>query len=95
MALKILAVTAEAFPLAKTGGLGDAVSGLCQAVEAFGPQVTVMLPAYRETMARVHNVRQLARLEGLSGGEATLLGCECPELGLPVLLVRNDTQVGS
>src|SRR5690606_35874899 len=53
VALKILAVTSEAFPLAKTGGLGDAVSGMAGAVDAMGTDLTVMLPAYRGVRKRL------------------------------------------
>lgn len=90
MAMNILAVSAEAFPLAKTGGLGDAVSGLVQSVHKEGSPVTLMLPAYPSALRGVWNVRKVSRLDGLPGGCATLLAGECPQLGLPVLLVKND-----
>jgi starch synthase len=91
VALKILAVSAEAFPLAKTGGLGDAVSGLCRGLDAIGAHATLLLPAYREAMPHVSNVHWVARLEGLpGGGAASLLSGESRELGLPVFLLKND-----
>jgi starch synthase len=90
VALKILAVSSEAFPLAKTGGLGDAVSGLCHAVHSGGAQVTLMLPAYRDIARHVDNVHAVAHLEGLAGGTVTLLAGHSPDLDLPVLLVQND-----
>lgn len=91
MALKILSVSAEAFPLAKTGGLGDAVSGLCRSVDAIGAHTSLLLPAYRGAMRRVSNVHWVARLDGLPGcGAASLLSGESRELGLPVFLLKND-----
>ena len=91
VALKILAVSAEAFPLAKTGGLGDAVSGLSGCLDAIGAHVTLLLPGYREAMHHVSGVHQVARLEGLpGGGAASLLLGESRELGLPVFLLKND-----
>src|SRR5690606_21998750 len=90
VALKILMVSSEAFPLAKTGGLGDAVSGLSQSLPAQGAQVTLMLPAYRGTLEAIRYVRQLAVLTDIPGGDAVLLAGECPQLGVPVLLVKND-----
>ncbi|PLC48002.1 glycogen synthase GlgA [Pollutimonas subterranea] len=90
MALRILAVTSEAFPLAKTGGLGDAVSGLAMSVQESGVQVTLLLPAYRSTMAHVNQVSVISELAGLPGGDATLQAAYCPELGMPVLLLKND-----
>ncbi|MGB6103178.1 MAG: glycogen synthase GlgA [Pusillimonas sp.] len=91
MALKILTVTAEAFPLAKTGGLGDAVSGLGQSLAAMpGLQLSLMLPAYPGTLETVRYLRRVAVLTDMPGGDAVLLAGECPELGLPVLLLQND-----
>jgi starch synthase len=90
VALKILAVTSEAFPLAKTGGLGDAVSGLAHSLGQSGIDVTLMLPAYPQAMEHVHHVRQVATLRDLPGGEAVLLAADCHELQLPVLLLKND-----
>lgn len=90
MALKILAVTSEAFPLAKTGGLGDAVSGMASAVHAMGADVTLMLPAYRGVRKRLVHVRFVGRLNGLPGGDARLIKGYCPESGLGVLLLEND-----
>jgi starch synthase len=89
--LKVLAVTSEAYPIAKTGGLGDAVGGLAQALDAIGCEVTLMLPAYRGVVERVSNLRRVAQLTGMPGGDATLLVCECRDLGLPLILVQNDS----
>jgi starch synthase len=44
--LKILIVSAEFAPLAKTGGLADAVAGLSAALGAAGHDVRVLLPRY-------------------------------------------------
>lgn len=90
MALKILAVAAEAFPLAKTGGLGDAVSGLCRSVHQARADVTLLLPAYRDTARHVNNLHEVGHLELLPGGKATLLAGDSPDLGIPVLLIQND-----
>ena len=95
MILNILAVSAEAFPLAKTGGLGDAVSGLCRALQRGGRvHVTLMLPAYAGVLEQIDRVRACARLEGLAGGPVTLLTGILPALGLRVLLVQCDALYG-
>jgi len=89
--LKILAVSSEAFPLAKTGGLGDAVSGLCRSLHrGGGARVTLMLPAYRDTLRDAGDLREVGHLETSTGAGATLLAGVSPALGLPVLLVRDD-----
>lgn len=90
MALRILSVTSEAFPLAKTGGLGDAVSGLAHSIKENGVQATIMLPAYPSALEHVRHVREVALLSGVPGGQARLLTAYCPELGLPVMLLKND-----
>lgn len=92
MSLRILAVTSEAFPLAKTGGLGDAVSGMARALhQSAETAITVMLPAYRGTLEHVSNLREVARLTRLPGGEARLLSGICKAMGgVPVLLLQND-----
>jgi starch synthase len=45
--LRILMITAEYAPLAKTGGLADMVAGLCGQLVASGHDVRVVMPRYR------------------------------------------------
>jgi len=85
-----LMVTSEAFPLAKSGGLGDAVTGLARALSRAGTEVGILMPAYRGVMERVTGLRHIARLSGMPGGEASLMGALCGESGLPVYLLCND-----
>ena len=49
--MKIVFVTAELAPLAQSGGLGDAASGLARALGARGHDVVVVMPAYRQALA--------------------------------------------
>jgi len=91
VALKILAVTSEAFPLAKTGGLGDAVSGMARAVQPRVSDMTVMLPAYQGVRQRLQHPSVLGHLHGLPGGDARLIKGYCPESGLNVILLENDS----
>lgn len=44
--VKILMITSEAVPFAKSGGLGDAVSSLAKALKKAGADVRIMLPRY-------------------------------------------------
>jgi len=85
-----LMVTSEAFPLAKTGGLGDAVTGLARALSLAGTEVGILMPAYRGVLGRVVGVRPIAHLAGMPGGEATLVAALCPASDLPVYLLCND-----
>jgi starch synthase len=50
--MRILHVASEAVPVCKTGGLADVVSGLARAQAEAGEDVTILLPAYRGTLAR-------------------------------------------
>lgn len=86
----ILIVAAEAFPLAKTGGLGDAITGMARALSERGIAATILLPAYRGVANRLDSPREVAKLEGLPGGDARLLSGVCPASELPFLLLEND-----
>jgi starch synthase len=60
--MKILMVTSEAVPFAKTGGLGDAVSALALALARLGHEVRVALPRYYSV-----DRGKLTQLEGEMG----------------------------
>jgi len=49
--LRILSASAELAPLAQSGGLGDAVSGLAHALAARGHDVACVMPGYRSSLA--------------------------------------------
>ncbi len=49
--MRVFFASAEFAPLAQSGGLGDAVAGLARALVARGHVVTLLLPAYRSTLA--------------------------------------------
>ena len=46
--LKILFVSAEMFPFAKTGGLADVAGSLPKALAEMGHDVRVVMPKYRQ-----------------------------------------------
>jgi len=47
--MKILFVASEGLPFSKTGGLADVIEALPKSLVAFGHEVTVLLPRYRNT----------------------------------------------
>ncbi|MGH7845504.1 MAG: glycogen/starch synthase, partial [Candidatus Binatia bacterium] len=56
--MKVLMISSEVFPLAKTGGLGDMVSSLAARLVRSGTQVNLVMPAYRSTLASLHDLRE-------------------------------------
>lgn len=88
--LNVLVVASEALPLAKTGGLGDAVSGMARAMREAGVEVTLLLPAYRGVMRQLVDVKTVGEIDDLPGGPASLVTGRIAQFDLPVILLRND-----
>ena len=51
--MKVLFAASEAYPLIKTGGLGDVIHGLPIALKKKGVDVRLVLPAYRSLMSKL------------------------------------------
>ena len=64
--LRILMVSAEMAPVAKVGGLADAVAALARALADRGHDVRVVLPLYGHLDAVRHRIRILRKLPPLS-----------------------------
>jgi starch synthase len=58
--MHVVHLTSEATPWAKTGGLGDVLGALPQALARGGVDVTVILPGYRAAVARAGATTRLA-----------------------------------
>ena len=86
-------MAAEAVPLAKTGGLGDAVSGLASALQSRGVDVTVLMPAYPQAVASARGLRQVGEIPTLPGcaTPARLLCGRFPDSDVAVALVDSDS----
>ena len=50
---KILYISSEAFPLIKTGGLGDVAGSLPTALQKNSQDVRLLLPAYPEVLKKI------------------------------------------
>ena len=59
---KVLFVTSEAHPLMKTGGLGDVCGSLPLALRTRDLDVRLLLPGYRDTLARAGTLKTVAQL---------------------------------
>lgn len=90
---RVLFVAAEAVPLAKTGGLGDAVSGLAQALQQRGVDVTVLIPAYPQAVAAAAPWLKLGPILALPGLDhpARLLLGQLPGSEVKLALLDCET----
>lgn len=86
--MRVLFVSSEAYPLAKTGGLADVSEALPHALTRLGADVRVLMPGYRCAMEQVFRPWTVADLSGIMGvGDARLLATRIPGAELPVWLI--------
>jgi len=82
---RVLFASAEAFPLAKTGGLGDVAAALPPALAGLGVDVRIVLPAYPQALELIESRRVVSRL-ALSCGGGVLIEGRMPDTGVHVYL---------
>lgn len=76
---RVLFVSPECAPLAKTGGLGDVSAALPAALRELGIDVRVLLPGYPGALAAAGDARSAARISAFDPPvEARLLEAELP-----------------
>lgn len=86
--MRVLYVTSEIFPLAKTGGLADVSRALPLALTRQGFDVRVILPGYGEAIDRLEDPRVECSLPPQLGiGNAALIAGKLPGTRLPVWLI--------
>jgi len=88
--MKILFAASEAYPLVKTGGLGDVVHALPRALQQQGMDVRVILPAYRLILEQISSLRIAGWLQVQGAGRMhmiRILETDDHHLGVPLLLV--------
>lgn len=83
---KILFAASEAHPLIKTGGLGDVAGSLPIALSELGQDVRLVLPAYRESLARVEGFKVITAFQ-CAGTAVRILESQLPGSPVPVWLV--------
>jgi starch synthase len=83
--LRILFVSSEIYPLAKTGGLADVAAALPAALNKQGFDVRVMLPGYPQALERVENRKTVGRLD-IGSVSGRIIEAQMPDSGLPVYL---------
>ncbi|MES2294383.1 MAG: glycogen synthase GlgA [Pseudomonadota bacterium] len=88
-ATRVLFVTSEAEPLAKSGGLADVSRALPIALKQQGIDVRILLPGYPGAIGQLANPRIETRLKPMLGVEsAALISGRLPGSDVPVWLVH-------
>ncbi|CCW18790.1 Glycogen synthase, ADP-glucose transglucosylase [Sphingobium indicum BiD32] len=85
MAMKLLSVASEVYPLVKTGGLADVAGALPGALAAQDVMVRTLVPGYPAVIARLGKAKVVRRYESLFGVPATVLAASVGGLDLLVL----------
>ena len=83
--VRVLSVASEAWPLVKTGGLGDVVGALPAALAREGIAVRTLLPGYPVVIDAIANADALHTFRDMHGGSARLLAAHAGDLELYVL----------
>ena len=85
---RILFAASEAHPLIKTGGLADVAGSLPPALSSLGCDVRLIMPAYRDAVARAPHPRRLIDIElDGSGMRVALLETLLPGTAIKTWLV--------
>jgi glycogen/starch synthases, ADP-glucose type len=88
--MKLLFVASEAYPLVKTGGLGDVAYSLPVALHKAEVDVRLLLPGYRDLLRKLRGVRILGWLELQGAGQmhtARILESQHPGYPFPLWIV--------
>ena len=83
--MKVLSVASEVYPLIKTGGLADVTGALPAALAAHGVDMQVLLPGYKQVMAKLRNPVRMLEFSDLFGATASILACRIDGLQYLVL----------
>lgn len=86
--MRILFVTSEAFPLVKTGGLGDVSGSLPAALYEMGEDVRILIPGYPAVLEKLIDPKPVVTIDQLPViGSATLMMGQMPDTHVPVVAV--------
>lgn len=90
--MRILFITPECAPYAKTGGLGDVVAGLPKALVRLGHDVRIVLPLYRSIDRTKHEITPAGNAcVHMANGEELWIGIHrCVRDGVPAWFVQYD-----
>ncbi|MDR3526285.1 MAG: glycogen synthase GlgA [Rhizomicrobium sp.] len=99
MSLRALSVVSEAYPLVKTGGLGDVAGALPGALAPYDVATTTLIPGYASVLAALEGATVLHSYADLFGTEARLLvgrakGLDVIVLDAPAFYTRSGGPYG-
>jgi starch synthase len=93
--MRVLFVTSEAYPLAKTGGLADVSRSLPAALMRLGVDVRLLMPAYPRALEQVAHPHVAVRLDPMFGVTgARLIEGRFPDCDIPVWLLDAPALFG-
>ena len=93
--MRVLFVTSEVHPLAKSGGLADVSNALPRALARQGIDVRILSPGYPEALAKLRNPRVETKLKPLLGvTDALLVSGQLPDSQIPVWLIDAPSLFG-
>jgi starch synthase len=88
MAMKVLQVGAEIFPLLKTGGLADVLGALPQALAAQGADLRLLLPGLPGILDAVLHAKRVCQIGPVFGAaHVQLLRAQMPYTHVPVYVI--------
>jgi starch synthase len=87
--VKVLFVSSEIYPLAKTGGLADVSAALPRALARLGVDIRLVLPGYPIALRVAAEQRRETKLELPDATE--VISARLPDSGLPVWLVDSPS----
>ena len=88
ISMRVLFVSAEIFPLAKTGGLGDVCAALPPMLVAGGAEVQLMMPGYSMALEQAVDKRVVAQLPSFLGAPpCRIVSALTPDTHLPIFLL--------
>ena len=86
--MRVLYITSEVYPFAKTGGLADVSAALPAALRELGIDVRLLVPGYPQAIERASGAQDVLRFgDPLGCGEVRLLQTRLPQTEVPVWLV--------
>src|SRR5258705_8194584 len=94
-AMRVLYITSEVYPFAKTGGLADVSAALPAALRELGINVRLLVPGYPQAIERAPDPQEILRFDNpLDCGEVRLLETRLPQADVPVWLVACPAPSG-